>query len=151
MSHPVLTLNDAANWQLFYRQRYQSPTIAGAGRNRSHAPIVPQMLPPTLNNRIIAAGCNSAVAKPTWNVGGYLTPIVACGSEVLEADLESHRLLLNRARLILIPALAASCKLRYSIPPWFEEISISIYQYVGSETDSTENLIRELQTQISQP
>lgn len=150
MSHPILSLNNAQNWQLFHRQIYRSQEAVSQGRVRGHIPIPPQTLPLLSDRNILAAGCHSDKAKSTWFSGGWLVPVVACGGEFLEADFGFYRLPLNSVRLIQIPAIAQSYKLRFQIPAWFEEISLSVYQYIGTEADSTEELIHELQTQISQ-
>lgn len=144
MSTPILSLNNAQNWQQLYRHRFVSEAIVKQGRITGHIPIPPQVLPILSEHRILAIGAHSDTAKSSWFSGGWLTAIVQCGGEFLEADIAFYRVPLNSARLILMPSLSQSYKLRFRPHPWFEDVTLTIYQYIGTESDRTEDLIREL-------
>lgn len=150
MSYPILSMGNAQNWQLLYSHHFVSEAIFNQGRISGHVPIPEQTLSVLSEHRILVAGAHSRTAKSTWYTGGYLTAIVETAGEFLDADLASYRVPLNSARLILLPQLAQSYKLRFRPQRWFEEITLNIYQYIGSEADSTEVLLRQIETKIDQ-
>jgi hypothetical protein len=148
MSHPILQLGNAQNWALLYSETLTATaTIEGRG----YIPIPARFIPVQVDHRILIVGTASNKGiRSTWNTGGWLTPLIAWGgnNNTLDADLGSWRIPLNKKRLVLLPDLAPNYKLRFNAPSWMQQISIEIYQYSGPETDSTEALITQLQTQL---
>jgi hypothetical protein len=140
--------SDATQWQQIYTNLFKQQSLNGY----QSLPIPPQTLPVLAEHRILAVVAESQMAKSTWRYGGSITAIVDCGAaEFGLADVQRYPLSLNKVKLCILPDFASSYRLRYECPWWFEEIDLTIYQYIGSVTDSTENLILEVQQQLNQP
>ncbi len=146
MSHPVLQLANASNWILFYRQyfrvRFLGPT--------TYEPLAPITLPVQSEHRILVAGCTSQTAKSTWYLGGWLRPVIDTGATDFGfAELDRVPIPLNAPRLVMLPQVASNYKLRFEVPYWHQEITLTVYQYIGPDVDSTEVLIDSLQADLS--
>jgi hypothetical protein len=146
MGRPILQLGNAQNWQAFFNGSYSAQIINGG---RDFVPLGSVTLPVLSDRRILVAGTTSTAASPNWRTGGWLTPILQCGGAPFQqADLRSERIPLESTRILILPDLTEGYRLRFSIPRWLKQVDLEIWQYIGPEKDSTEELIRQLQTQI---
>ena len=147
MSYPVLQLGNASNWQLLYANTYTSQSLGPRG----YKPIPRILLPVQAEHRILVAGCRNPLAKDTWYLGGWLRPIISTGAtDFGNAELDRIPVPLNNPRLILLPQVASSYLLQLEIPFWHEQINFILYQYIGTESDSTEVLVTSLKSQLDQ-
>ena len=134
-----LNLGNAAYWVRFYSQEFQVEYITP----KEYRPLDPILLPTQVENRIIVAGCNSETAKSTWRFGGRLIPLIQTGGPFIDAEIDHYPVFLNIPSLIVLPDLGAPYKLRFEAPPWFEQITLTIFEYVGPIADTTETLLTE--------
>jgi hypothetical protein len=147
MGHPIFQPADPTKWSLLYSQQFAVERYNA----RQYQPIPPQRLPILAENRVLVVGSASQRAKATWKHGGILHAMVNTGATPFQlADVASYRLGCNQAKLIILPAIASTYQLRFEIPSWFEEVNLTIFEYLGPVTDSTENLIAELQSSVNQ-
>lgn len=145
MSRLIIDPANNTNWQQLYQHKFVTQQLKP--RERSIIPAT--VLPVQAESRILAVKTYSQFARDTWRRGGTLTPLIDCGvAGFQQTALSSYSLPCNGARLLTFPKFSTTYTLKFSCPWWFDEIELTIYQYIGTESDSTEDLIRELQTQV---
>jgi len=145
MSHLVFQPTDATKWQLLYNSHFQrQPKNA-----TEDYPIPPQLLPILAEHRVLAVAVNSQAAKSTWRYGGSIIAVLNCGAtDFGKVDAARYSLPCNGSKLVILPGIASTFQLRYEVPWWFPEVALSIYQYIGPVSDSTENLIEQLRSDL---
>jgi hypothetical protein len=147
VSYPILQLGNSSNWLKFYSQYFRVEFKTP----KEYIPLPPVTLPVQSEHRVLVAGCTSQTAKGSWYLGGWLRPIVETGdTDFVFAELDSIPVPLNVPRLILLPQIAGSYRLRFEVPFWHQEITLTIYQYIGPDVDSTEVLLGSLKSQLDQ-
>ncbi len=150
MSTSILDLGNSANWQLFYSNSLAADTPLG-----THKPVpIPEFtLPVQLDRHIIAIAITSSTAKPTWYFAGFLNQRIAIGlvvSGLPDSDvLQRRKLYLDRISVLIFPKLSTSYSLSLELPKWFTKANLTVWEYVGPESDSTENLIATLQNTVN--
>lgn len=145
MSRLIFDSANSANWRSLYQHQFVPQQIKPGERTLIPATVLPVLA----ESRILLARTSSQFAKSTWRNGGSLTPLIDCGvTGFAETGLSSYRLPCNAARLLIFPNFSTAYKLRFSCPWWFDEITLTLYEYIGDERDSTEDLIQELKTQV---
>ncbi len=162
MGNLVLNLSDSANWEQFYSTSVDAVTTDNGSK---YTPIPEIVIPSLVYSRIIAVYVNCANAKPTWHFAGFINQKINLGITVgslPDSDAVSKRKLylnrisliifpkfLNRISLIIFPKLVTNYSVSFEVPRWFQQASIILWQYTGSESDSTEDLINQLQGDVS--
>jgi hypothetical protein len=88
----------------------------------------------------------STSAKSTWRFGGNLIQRYQLGSggttsllPIVEATRKP--LTINRSELHIFPKLGEQYELVHEVPIWYSHFRLTIWEYVGDEADSTEDLI----------
>jgi hypothetical protein len=82
-------------------------------------------------------------AKPWWFLGLRLQQIIQVGVAPSTALADFRRIPVNRPSLCRFPRLADDYLLKVEIPPWYDRMKVSIYEYDGPIGDTTEELIIE--------
>ncbi len=146
MSEPVLQLQSQGNWNQIYDESRSAVPLTPAG---GHIPIPAFEIPFLFDRHIIAVRCLSPTAKATWRFAGMLSQRFRAGtggsaSPLPTLDATSLALRINRSRLVVFQKYTAEYELLFESPPWIKDMRLSIWQYLGSESDTTEDLIREL-------
>ncbi|MGG6266304.1 hypothetical protein ACQ4M3_08850 [Leptolyngbya sp. AN03gr2] len=145
MSRLIIDPANSTNWRQLYQHKFVTQQI----KPRERTIIPATVLPIQAESRILAAKTYSQFAKDTWRKGGTLTPLINCGMDGFQQTaLGSYSLPCNGARLLIFPKFSTTYQLKFSCPWWFDEIELTLYEYMGAESNSTEDLIRELQTQV---
>lgn len=141
MSEPLLQLGNAANWRSVYQQMHR----ANPSRRRGYIPIVPIQIPILFESHIIAAAGDSQLARDHWWLGYRLKQVIdASGTDFLDVVGHEVNIPVNRGgKLIRLPKLAPQFRLVAEVPYWHEEMLITIYEYFGPYSDSTEALVQE--------
>lgn len=147
MSRVIFQPTVAGNWERIYHQKLEAQKIDNSTRKL----INPLVLPVLAESRILVGATASDSALATWRHGGRLTPILNCGgTDFAEADLPGYSLPCNGSRLIVLPQLASTYKLRFACPWWFDEITLSVYQYTGSVIEEPDAFLDDLRSQLVQ-
>jgi hypothetical protein len=141
MGKLLVQLGSSTNWETLYLGQWTAiPTLIG---NKEHFPIPSQIIPILADRRILAAGAASLSTKPTWRTGGWLNARLKLpGALSFNPEVETFKLPLFGLKLIVLPDFGHSYQLEYRIPPWFKDAEVEIYQYIGPEGDSTDELIK---------
>lgn len=146
MSDPILQLTSRGNWnQIYDESREAVPTSV----REIFYPIPAYEIPFLLKSHILAVRCLSSSAKATWRYAGTLNQKIQIGtggttSPLPVAEAFSMGLKLNRTKLLVFKKYTQQYQLLFEPPHWLRDLRLTIWEYVGSESDSTEDLIREL-------
>jgi hypothetical protein len=139
LSDPVLNLTDGSYWRQIYQQLHR----ANPASPRGYYPIPPITIPILLSNYIVAVAAESQLARSNWWLGCRLQMVIDVPGSAF-GNVEAHQVNvpLNRGVLVSLPHLAPQYKLRADVPSWHQELSLTIYEYMGPSGDSTETLIQ---------
>lgn len=144
MSNPVLQLSNAANWEDVYNQSFAAQPITPT----VFAPLGEIIVPYLFERHIIAVHATSSSAKPSWYFAGFLNQkiqlgLIPGGSPDADA-VQQRKIWLNRITLLFFPKITSTYAVSFNVPKWFDSVNLNIFEYQGVESDSTEDLIREL-------
>lgn len=141
MAEPILNLIDPASWNQVYTE---SRTAVPATPQGAHIPIPAFEIPITMHSRVFVLKAVSTNTKPRWRFAGNLKPRVAApiaGINSPPVEIASLYVQLNRTKLIVLPAFLTDYNLVLETAPWLKDLSITIWEYVGTIQDTTEELI----------
>lgn len=130
MTRPILDTSNPDYWV----QVYDTTLVAEAGVvPNTYYPISAHSIPVSFNRHTLAIGASSTKTKPTWNLAFWAAMLVRIPN-VGTTEVQSRfvRLGLN---LIRFPVLAPQFTLKIRIPKWHQEMSFTIWTYVGPESD----------------
>lgn len=139
MPGPIVNLDDPNNWALVYNETKNAVERADG----SYSPIPSFPIPIILSSPLLIVEAANIDAKEWWFLGCRLQQLVQTGIAPGEAVGQYLRIPVNRPRLVNFPPLTADYTLRIEIPPWFQRMKVSIYEYTAPVTDMTEELIIE--------
>jgi hypothetical protein len=138
MGEPVLQLNNAANWELLYSDLKVADEISTG----TFRPIPTFTVPVLIESPWIAIETYSQEARSHWWLGCRVQPIVMVPNSPFQRIAGTQvNVPLNALTLFKFQSLEAQFRLRVQIPWWHKELSIWVYQYTGTASDSTEDLI----------
>jgi hypothetical protein len=154
-----LDLNQAGNWRLIYYQQH----VGDPSKRKIRAPMIDIIeLPITLASRVLAVGASYLDAPPSWNTAGYFYQEVggvslddtlifpgAGGGVPSVLDGSKRRITLNTIELHIFPRLATEHRYRFEAMRWIPKITFGVWEYIGSESDSTEELLQTLKVDIA--
>lgn len=91
-------------------------------------------LPIQLDKQVIAARVDSVSARDTWYFAGNVFQEVRLGILVggqPDAIASRQKIWLNQFHLFFLPKLSSSYVLSYKPPKWFQDATISVWEYTG--------------------
>lgn len=155
----LFNLTQLGSWELMYLKKLVG---SNAGNYRYGAPrIYPVELPWLTHSRIFLIGATSIKAKPSWYRAGYLHQqvdgVAINDSAVFEGmqatpttaiDADQQVIPLNSLKLVIFPKLADAYRLRFTPVRWLNEVTLGIWEYKGTENDSTEDLIQVVRAKL---
>lgn len=139
MSEPILQLTSQGSWhQIYDEYREALPTSIP----NIYYPIPAYEIPFLIERHILAVRCLSPGAKATWRYAGTLSQRFQVGSGGVASPLPtveafSISLKLNRTRLVVLKKYTQQYELLFETPHWMRNLRLSIWQYSGTESDST--------------
>lgn len=149
MSRIIRALGEVNHWEEVYNQFFRATPAPGVNAN-AYDPIPPVAPPFIFDKFVLAIATSSVDVKPHWFLAARVKQqIRALSSNYIDVAGPSLPLQLNKTQLVVLPQVAADYKLRLDIPWWHTEMGFTIWQYVGPETDSTEDLIDTLKVDIA--
>jgi hypothetical protein len=141
-----------SNWRLLYQQHlYSVFSLSGGVRAQYERVPIPEFVIPVLPERhILAVRGDSDSANARWKTAGWLKQIyeVGGGSVLPNVQNASAWVPLRRAQMIEFPRRAPSYQLRFQVPWYLEDCQIKIWEYIGPEIDSTEQILTQLQASM---
>jgi hypothetical protein len=154
-----LSLSQSGNWRLIYYQLHQGDL---ANRHTKIPMIETIELPISLPGRILAVGASYLAAPPSWYTAGYfyqevggislndtlIFPGVSGGSPAV-LDASKRRITLNTIELHVFDRLASEHSYRFEPMRWIPKITLGVWEYIGIETDSTEDLLETIKVDLT--
>ncbi|MBC7971539.1 MAG: hypothetical protein H7Z11_15695 [Verrucomicrobia bacterium] len=159
MGNLNVDLSGLSSWELSYSQK-----LVGDPANYRRKPkipcIAPLEIPFLFDSRIFLVGASNL--QKTWFRAGYLyyevegikvddrlvfTDFPSAASTA--ADASRHLVPLNSLDLVVFPRLSDQVRLRFEAVPWLEALTLAIWEYKGRESDSTEDQIEALRSQVA--
>ena len=149
MSQPLPHLTIQSNWNPVYDEHRNAIAVT----DKDFAPIAAFEIGFLFESHILAVRCLSASAKAHWRFGGSLSqkfPIGTGGtaSSLPEVIAAERQMRLNRTALIRFPKLTSNYQLVFEPAYWHQHIRLTIWEYVGPESDTTEELIQTLKIDL---
>lgn len=142
MGQPLIDLQGQGVWTQVFDERRE----AAKATDTVYLPIPAFEIGFSFESHILAVRCLSTTAKAHWRFAGNLSQRFQIGTggtasplPVVTASRLSMRL--NRADLVRFPALTAAYELLFEPPHWLKDLRLTVWQYSGSESDTTEELI----------
>lgn len=141
-------LSNAGNWEFLYTtSRARAETTTGA-----KIPIPVIQVPILIESHLIAIYTDSDSAKGNWVNAGWAAFYVPTGITVGGANDgkigESIRIFLNERTIITVPKLSESYALELSVPPYFDDVTYSVYQYIGLGEPTIEGKLNAIYDQL---
>jgi len=140
MSEPVAPQIIAPGaWTQTYSEQREAVSIGG---NEYH-PIPPYFVSILLHSPLLVVGTNSEDVRARWRLGGWLQQYLdAPDADFIEIPTKKVFIPLNQFVLVRYPQWVSAYKVRFEVPWWIRKIRLTIYEYQGTVTDSTEELVR---------
>ncbi|AFY31605.1 hypothetical protein [Calothrix sp. PCC 7507] len=153
-----LDLTALGAWELTYFQK-----LMGNPQNRRiRAPLLdPVELPYLTDKHVFLVGASWLNAKPSWVRAGYFyqqisgihiddTVVFEGLGQVPTTEIDGTRRLikLNAIELVIFPKLTSDYRLRFEALPWIEQVTLAVWEYRGTETDTTEDLVNAVRAKL---
>lgn len=146
-------------WQRVYFQQF----IGNPNNRKIKAGLIdPFEIPLLFSQHVLAINCFSRDVKPRWRTAGYLTQTYSGVSfedgststtpatPTFGVDAANERIGLNTIELLTLPRLAADFYLWFDPVPWLSSLTLSLWEYQGTETpDRIEELIETVKIDIA--
>lgn len=142
MSQLILDLQGQGVWtQVFDEHRDALETTSS-----SHLPIPAFEIGFLIESHILAVRCLSMTAKARWRFSGNLSQRFQIGSGGAASPLPTvtgsrQGLRLNRTELVRFPKLVPAYELLFEPPHWLKDLRLTVWQYIGPESDTTEEMV----------
>ncbi len=145
MGNLVVDIGNTNNWELHYTV---SLTAVPVGNNR-YIPIPRQEVPILFDKNIIAVLATSDTVRAYAGfIGQKFRTGITAGNAPNAESFASHRLYKNRLGIFTFDPLAATYSLVLGPPFWAQDMKYTVWQYIGPQGDTTENLITVLQSTV---
>lgn len=145
-------------WELTYSRRIQG----NAQNKRFRAPLIePVEIPYLTDKHLFLVAATYSKAPPTWQRAGYIYQQIdgiriddavvfeGLGSNSSTAvDAQRQLVRLNTIQFVNFQKLTDTYRLRFETLPWIPEISLGIWEYVGNESNTTEDLLNAVRAKL---
>jgi hypothetical protein len=145
----ILELGNTNNWQEIYTRSVSANFIT----ETTYHPIEEFNIPFLITARFMAFRVTSNTSKPYYRYGGLIKQKFRAGMiEGGVADItfnNSKRLYLNQITLLELKQFGAETALSFTPPYYFEQINLTAWEYTGPVTDTIDNSLSAIQSDVS--
>ncbi|MDZ7960559.1 MAG: hypothetical protein RMY34_22205 [Aulosira sp. DedQUE10] len=144
-----LQLGNSANWEVVHNANVSAVQIPIVGGGYKIVPIPEISIAVLLDVFVLAVSVSTNVPDGrNWKFAGNLrqqvsTGIVFGGSQDASFN-RRYALFLDKINLLLLQPLSVDYSIFIKVPDWFEDASIIVWRYTGTDTDSTEELVNQI-------
>ncbi len=150
MPQRAIDLSNSNNWRLVWEKLTIAQRVV-IDPEKQHHPIPAIKMPVQLESPIFVVLVENQQAKSTWRYAGVVTQLVSTGIIDFggsdDVEVTSRKLWLNRVSLHIFPELTTAFSLKFYIPHWFEEVSITVWEYLG-QNNSLDDILARIETKI---
>ena len=151
MSRSVFELGNSSNWDLLYTANHKA--IPTTTKRDQYFPIPEITIPFLIDSNILAVHVASISAKRNWHFAGILNQKIRIGLSIggsPDAVAESSRKIsLNQIQLLTFRELTDTYAVTFKTPFWINNITLTVWEYIGAVSDTTEILIQNLKADIT--
>lgn len=142
MGEPLLDLQGQGVWTQVFDELREATKLS----ETFYAPIPAFEIGFSFEAHILAIRCLSQTAKANWRFAGNLSQRLqintgGTASPLPTVTAEQIALRLNRAKLVRFPRLTAAYELLFEPPHWLKDLRLTVWQYTGTESDTTEEMV----------
>lgn len=153
-----LNLTGLGAWELTYFQQFQGDLQ----NKRIRAPLIDAIEIPYLTDKhLFLVAATYAQAPPTWQRAGYIYQQID-GIRINDAvvfeglgnnsstavDAQRQLIRLNTIQFVDFTQITETYRLRFEPLPWMPKLTLGIWEYVGTETDTTEDLLNAMRAKL---
>lgn len=136
----VLDLENVENWQPRLAQFFASSP------NNSLPEYAPNF---DFNSNIIAVLVDNSEALDSWYSAGWINQKINLPfGPTVASSVNNTRLRLRQKQLLIFPKLVPTYKISVRFPKWFTQASITVWEYTGPQSDSTDTQLTEIQGKL---
>lgn len=135
--------SNSNNWQSVWNQSFTAEPAPGDRPELERFFPLPEIsVPIQLSSSLLAFYATSQDAKPNWKLAAnvkrkYITGLTVGGNP--DAVVDSKRIFLNQFSILRYPvSFGSSYSLLISVPYWYRQISLYLWEYTGSIIDTTD-------------
>jgi hypothetical protein len=153
-----LDLTGFGVWELTYFQKFQGD----AQNKRYRLPLIePVEIPYLTDKHLFLVAATYLKAPPNWQRAGYLYQQIdgiriddsvvfeGLGSNSSTAvDAQRQLLRLNTIQFVNFVKLTETYRLRFEALPWIPELTLGIWEYLGIESDTNEDLLNAVRAKL---
>lgn len=132
MTTPFLESNEALDWVRVFDTTLTAQPFT-EGREGSFHPMAAYTIPFIFSRHVLTINAVSANAKEHWSLAFYLEMLIDVAAIGL-SKAESFKVNLG-LNLIRLPNINGIFQLRIRYPKWHKDMSMTFWQYVGTEAD----------------
>ncbi len=145
MSQPLVDLQTHGNWVQVFNEARRGVQVT----DTDFAPIPAFEIGFLFEAHILAVRTSSTTAKAHWRFAGLLNQRFQIGTGGAASPLPvvtagSHATRLNRSALIQFERLTSNYELLFEPAYWLRDLQLTIWEYRGNESDTTEAMLRGL-------
>lgn len=103
-------------------------------------------------SNVIGLLVDNAAAKETWNFAGWLERRINLpfGPSSTTSVIDYRKLWLRQKMLLRFPAIVPAYKIGIRFPRWFTQASVTVWEYQGSQGDTIENQLNQVEGKVDQ-
>jgi hypothetical protein len=133
-------------WEPIFDEVYDAVSVAPG----AFTPIPRKEIPILLEESVLAVGTSSSTSPANWRYAGRLVQRAnISGVSTGLVDGQDVRCKLNLISLVVFPLLVPQYRLAYDFPPWIQNLSLSLWRYIGPETTDLNELVETLKVDIA--
>jgi hypothetical protein len=119
-----MSFNDPSLWALRYLQSFSSANIG------LQFPPIPPFDTPNLNDANLRILITNSMASENWTYAGRVSQLVDAGG--VNSVTETLSLRLNEPKIWQLPVEFSQYSLRFFLPRYFKQATVSIFGFTGS-------------------
>lgn len=131
-----MSFNDPNLWSLRYLQSFSSANIG------LQFPPIPPFETPILNDANLRILITNSQASENWTYAGRVSQFVIAGG--VNSAVSSLSLRLNEPKVWQLPKEFSQYSLRFFLPRYFKQATVSIFGYTGTIADPSAPFILSL-------
>jgi hypothetical protein len=153
-----LNLTGLGAWELTYSRRIQG----NLQNKRFRAPLIePVEIPYLTDKHLFLVAATYSKAPPTWQRAGYIYQQIdgiriddavvfeGLGSNSSTAvDAQRQLVRLNTIQFVNFIQLTETFRLRFEPLPWIPELTLAVWEYAGTQSDTTEDLLNAMRAKL---
>ncbi|GAX41528.1 hypothetical protein NIES4075_25010 [Tolypothrix sp. NIES-4075] len=143
----ILELQNGDNFSLQYTNSIPATSIEMVNGKDIYAKLTEVIIPVVFNKPIILVNISTSVpVGKIWRYAGRIRQIFP--TVFGDSFLDDKPLFLGKRNLILFSDVLSNYTLNYLPPSWFVDVSITIYQYDGTDKTTLENDMQTIKEAI---